>query len=366
MDMHSSSHKYHCEGLELDKMIADKTVNSQDDTQGTDFLDSVLSSEWRQLSEPAKILENSTTVDDTGSWTLDDQLLEPGTYEPGCFLRQLSEPAKLPSTPKSPPGLPRGVRVKNTFLDFGGDFELADTCLQTAKPAKIHMCHPGQDQCLTGKHRDMLNFSTAEGGACTFGSDESNCTTSVTASAPDSPRSRPATPESGSPHSDPRQCPLVSSSTPQMVGQQEHAATGPSAYTVTIHGLPRECTSHILMQEFRDAGFRKDIDFDFAFIPRDVSSGFCLGCAFLNFLTHSAMKSFIAAFQGRSLRSIASDKVLSVSISTYFDLVYITSQRASMSAALPATQPRFCTSCGCRFHHGDFNFCPGCGAAVRR
>jgi len=365
MDMQSSSLKYHCEGSELDKMIADKTVNSQDDTQGTDFLDSVLSSEWRQLSEPAKILENSTTVDDTGSWTLDDQLLEPGTYEPGCFLRQLSEPAKFPSRPKSPPGLPRGIRVKNTFLDFVGDFELADTCLQTAKPAKIHMCHPGQDQCLTGKHRDMLNFSTAEGGACTFGSDESNCTTSVTASAPDSPRSRPATPESGSPHSDPRQCPLVSSSTPQMVGQQEHAVTGPSAYTVTIHGLPRECTSHILMQEFRDAGFRKDIDFDFFFIPRDVSGGFCLGRAFLNFLKPSAMRSFIAAFQGRALRSTASEEVLSVSVSTYFDLVYIAGQRASTPAALPATRPRFCTGCGCRFRHGDFNFCPGCGAPVR-
>lgn len=330
--------------------------------------ESILSSAWRQMSEPAKVVESQPQVDDFGG-SFDDVC----EYEPGCFLRQLSEPAKFSSAPTTPIGLPPGIRVKNTFLDFG-DFEL-DNFRHAKSPAKIAVGQQGggETQCLSQKGDKFTKLGSGEGEGSTNGSEVSNHTASATTSVPGSPLSKPATPESESPRMDPMPPIPPAAALPllmphKVVGQQEtycpHVAQ--TAHTLTIHGLPRECTTRILTEELSDAGFKSERDYDFLFVPRDVGYGSSLGSAFINLKSYSLMRSFMSAFQGRRLRYVASDQVLTIVVTSFKDLVHVTGQHGPQAASA-AVQPRFCTTCGMNFGSGGVvNFCGRCGTPVGR
>uniref|UniRef100_A0A7S1LGI4 RRM domain-containing protein n=1 Tax=Alexandrium catenella TaxID=2925 RepID=A0A7S1LGI4_ALECA len=296
-------------------------------------------------------------------------------YEPGCFLRQLSEPAKLSSAPAAPIALPPGIRVKNTFLDFG-DFEIDETRWSAAKPAKIqvHQHDGGQATCFAQSADHLRKRYMSEGDASTNGSELSNQATSSAMSAPDSDSPMSKTPESGSPRMDPPMQATPAGHAPascmsSVCGQGEVPSNFPSqaAHILTVHGLPQDYTTALFQKEVCDAGFRAETDFDFLFVPRDPNTGVCLGCAFVNMRSARAMRSFTAAFQGRSLRYVGPcwDKVLSVTISSFQDLIHVLGHRGTQAAAATA-RPRFCTSCGTSFEGRSFNFCPRCGTPVSR
>lgn len=306
---------------------------------------------WLEMSDPA-------TVNSSGP-PQEDQAFDFPVYEPGMFLRQFSEPATFSSAPEAPRGLPPGMRVKNTFLDYPVHTEL-DMLRWRAKPAKISV-EPGQDRHMTPKAK----LSCGEGDMSTNGSDSSHRAPSLTISVPDSPASKPTTPVD-SPRKDPTlQAQEGCAALPRMQPEADLGFTGLTAYTVTIRGLPQECTTQVLTQELFDAGYKKNTDFDFLFVPRDVSTGCCLGCAFVNFKNHSSMRSFVAAFQGRTLRHVASHQALAVTISTFQDLLYVTGQRTCSISSSDQPISRYCTGCGWQVGPATFNFCPRCGTRVQ-
>jgi len=320
------------------------------------------SNAWLELSDPATVVENLGQVNESTARVQDESSLDFPIYEPGTMLqRQFSEPAKFPSEPATPDlGLPPGIRVKNTFLEYPVNTEL-DGMRWNARPVKI-MVNPGQERHMVSKSK----LGGSEGDVSTNGSDASNRAPSLSISVPDSPASKPTTPVDS-----PRQ------DLPLLNHPQAHASAAPAqqdewdresltAHTVTIRGLPLECTNQIMTQELFDAGYKKSRDIDFLFVPRDVSTGYCLGCAFVNFKNQTAMRSFVAAFSGRTLRHVASDQALVVTISTFQDLLYVTGHRSASVSSSSLPMPSYCTGCGWQVGQATFNFCPRCGTSVRK
>mmetsp|Transcript_17586 Transcript_17586/g.55407 ORF Transcript_17586/g.55407 Transcript_17586/m.55407 type:complete len:357 (-) Transcript_17586:392-1462(-) len=345
----------------------DHSEGLSEECQFEGFGAGLLGNAWRQMSEPAKVVENTLQADKSDGLPGADWYDDFSTYQPGSFLRQTSEPASLSTAPTSPPGLPPGVRVKNTFLDFCTNYELDKLRWQSSKPVKVLLEKPGQ----AWRPIQKPNGAAEPGGQ----GHEADASTSVSETSSHRSFTEPTTPEPGMevsevstpklalPHLDPPLRAEVPVCKPKPVRRQEPRVAGQSAYTVTVQGLPWHCTTPVLKKELFDAGYKEGKDYDFLFMPRDLTkTGWCIGCAFINLTSTSTMRSFIAAFNGRALRYIAANQVLAVRASTLQDLPYVSGQQQHVPSA-PATR-RFCTSCGCQFGHSDFNFCPGCGAPV--
>lgn len=82
-----------------------------------------------------------------------------------------------------------------------------------------------------------------------------------------------------------------------------HECAPAAAYLATVSNLPAACTEAMFLEEIQDAGFVKQRDFNFLYMPVHAKSKHSLGYCVVNFVDIAVWRSFMAAFTGRGLRN---------------------------------------------------------------
>mmetsp|Transcript_103492 Transcript_103492/g.183845 ORF Transcript_103492/g.183845 Transcript_103492/m.183845 type:complete len:346 (+) Transcript_103492:69-1106(+) len=112
-------------------------------------------------------------------------------------------------------------------------------------------------------------------------------------------------------------------------------------YTVMMRNLPNKYSRKLLVQEILEAGFGEA--YNFLYLPMDHQTGANRGYAFINFVSPSLAQRFKLTYEGKSMKSFNSTKVVTVAPAALqgfeANLEHYSSARVSRGA--PGCRPIF-------------------------
>mmetsp|Transcript_14875 Transcript_14875/g.42686 ORF Transcript_14875/g.42686 Transcript_14875/m.42686 type:complete len:311 (-) Transcript_14875:324-1256(-) len=280
-------------------------------------------------------------------WKLDGRLLENcmlevDSREPKAFHEQEVPDARTPDTQASPlrswskgsaescadisePGSPicqgrepvynPGSLLQKAINEVTGQFYPGDVMWDQSLPAKIRLQPTGDSFWSYGTAPDD-QVSTA----CKVGPPHLACTQTYSFTRPCGIQPSSTTPTRPQ-HTPPQGGMLPCSCAPSFGAASfpKQSAQGKDIEVVIVWNLPQECSQMLFIQELSDAGFRNGADYDYLLVPSDTQTGCSLGCGVVHFVSVSIARAFVASFEGRPLRGLVSEKVTTVTQSTWLE-----------------------------------------------
>jgi len=170
-------------------------------------------------------------------------------------------------------------RVKNTFLEFQEELHLEDNFSrrQVSEPSpsiRREHCEDEVGRSFPGLQHEQNEERVEEG----YLTDQST-------------------------HVSSEERQLSEEQSPDLPGWEE-------VYTVMMRNLPNKYSQHLLVQEIAEAGFGEA--YDFLYLPMDNQTGANRGYAFINFVRSSLAQRFKLAYEGKSMKSFNSSKIVNV------------------------------------------------------
>eukprot|EP00440_Ansanella_granifera_P035748 gb/GFBE01038777.1/.p1 GENE.gb/GFBE01038777.1/~~gb/GFBE01038777.1/.p1 ORF type:complete len:503 (+),score=107.26 gb/GFBE01038777.1/:1-1509(+) len=121
----------------------------------------------------------------------------------------------------------------------------------------------------------------------------------------------------------------------------KHIPGWEEVYTVMMRNLPNKYTQKLLVEEIHLAGFKDT--YDFLYLPMDHQTGANRGYAFINFITPLMAQKFKQRYEGVSMKSFNSTKIVNVNPAALqgFLANYEHYSTARVNRAAPGCRPIF-------------------------
>jgi len=172
------------------------------------------------------------------------------------------------------------LRVKNTFLEFQEELSLED-CFSRRQVSEPSPCTRREHCEDEGRSFPLQHEQIEERFEEGYLTDQSTHVSSEERQLSEEPKEQ----------------------SPDLPGWEE-------VYTVMMRNLPNKYSQHLLVQEIAEVGFGEA--YDFLYLPMDNQTGANRGYAFINFVSSSLAQRFKLTYEGKSMKSFNSTKIVNV------------------------------------------------------